>query len=273
MGKRIDSFWIGIFIIGIIVFLIFFISIAYRVDPFTMNLSNGLHPPSSEHLLGTDEFGRDFLSRIVYGARLSIGIGVFVVFFSSLIGMFLGVAAGYIGGIVDEIFSRIVDIFLAFPGILLALTIVSITGPGIKNIFIALVLTGWVSYGRLARGIVLKLRNETFVLSSKALGAGFFHIMRYHIIPFTIPIIIVQATLSIAGVVIAESGLSFLGVGVPIDYPSLGALINEGRKIMLVKPFYLIVPSIVLFLIIIGFSFLGEGLKDRLKTSYKSFMR
>ncbi len=263
MERKNYNIKIGMFLITIVGLFSFLGPLIYKQDPFFMDFSKSLLPPSKTHLLGTDEYGRDFLSRLMMGGRLSLLIGIAVVGISSTIGTILGTIFGYIGGLADDVFSRIIDLFLAFPGILLALTIVSITGPGIKNIIIALTLMGWVSYGRLSRGITLKLKKETFVLSAKSLGAGTFYILRKHIIPFIMPVILIQATLSIAGVIIAEAGLSFLGLGVPIDYPSLGSMINEGRNLMLAKPFYLIMPSFILFIIIVGFSYLGEGLKEK----------
>ena len=195
------------------------------------------------------------------GGQISLGISLIVILFSSSVGLVLGILAGYYGGIIDEIIMRTVDILLSFPGILLALTLISFFGNSILNLILALSLMGWVVYARLARGVTLKTKQEDYILSTKALGAGDIYIMVKHILPSVVPIIIVQASLGVSAIIIAETGLSFLGLGVPISYPSWGNMINAGRNYILVNTNLIIFPSILLMITVIGFNYLGEGLR------------
>jgi len=255
---------IGVYILIFVFLFSFILPFFYAKNPFTIDLSNDLASPSFEHPLGTDDFGRDVLARLIYGGRVSLGIGLIVILISSVIGTIIGAFSGYFGGIVDEILMRIVDIFLSFPGILLALTLISFLGNSIANLILALSLMGWVSYARLSRGISLKVKEEDFVFAEKALGASDFYIIIKHILPFVIPTIIIQASLGISAVIIAETGLSFLGLGVPITYPSWGNMIDTGRNLILTHPILLIYPSFLLMLTVIGFNYLGEGLRQLL---------
>jgi peptide/nickel transport system permease protein len=226
-----------------------------------LNLSNDFAPHSLKHPLGTDDYGRDVLKRLMIGGQISLEISFIVIFFSSSMGLFLGIIAGYFGGIIDEIIMRIVDVLLSFPGILLALTLISFFGNSILNLILALSLMGWVVYARLARGIALKTKQEDYILATKALGAGDIYIMIKHILPSVIPIIIVQASLGVSSIIIAETGLSFLGLGVPISSPSWGNMINAGRNYILINTNLIIYPSILLMITVIGFNYLGEGLR------------
>jgi len=259
---------------GILIFIFLFsfvLPFFYTKSPFKIDLSNDLATPSFEHPLGTDDFGRDILARLMYGGRVSLGIGMIVIFISSVIGTILGAFSGYFGGILDEILMRIVDIFLSFPGILLALTLISFLGNSIGNLILALSLMGWVSYARLSRGISLKVKEEDFVFAEKALGASDFYVIFNHILPFVIPTIIIQASLGISAVIIAETGLSFLGLGVPITYPSWGNIIDTGRNLILTHPILLIYPSFLLMLTVVGFNYFGEGLRQMLLNKKKRY--
>ncbi len=255
------SLKLGIILLLFIFIFSFIIPIFYNANAMKLDLSNDLSSPSLKHPLGTDDFGRDVLKRLMIGGRISLEISLIVILFSSSMGLILGIIAGYFGGIIDEIIMRIVDILLSFPGILLALTLISFFGNSILNLVLALSLMGWVVYARLARGVALKVKQEDYILATKALGAGDTYIMIKHILPAVLPIIIVQASLGVSAIIIAETGLSFLGLGVPISYPSWGNMINSGRNYILTNPYLILYPSILLMITVIGFNYLGEGLR------------
>ncbi len=231
-------------------------------DPATQLLAHRLEGPSLSHPFGFDELGRDVLSRILFGARVSLLVGVSVVSVSSLIGLALGLLGGYIGGAVDQGISRVMDVLMAFPGILLAVALVAVRGPSLVNVVFALSIIGWVSYARLARSQVLKLRELEFVQSARALGAGLPRILVRHILPGTMPALIVQATLGMAGAIIAEASLSFLGLGVQPPTPSWGAMLDAGRAHLLDAPHLTLFPGLSIALLVIGFNLLGDGLRD-----------
>lgn len=258
------SLKVGIILLLFIITFSFLGPMVYTTDPFKIDLSNDLASNSSSHPLGTDDFGRDILARLMYGGRVSLSIGFIVILISASLGTILGAMAGYYGGILDTVLMRIVDIFLSFPGILLALTLISFLGNSIGNLILALFLMGWVSYARLSRGIALKIREEDFIFAEKALGASDFYIIIKHILPFVIPTIIIQASLGISAIIIAETGLSFLGLGVPLTYPSWGNMIDTGRNLILTNPLILLYPSVLLMITVIGFNYLGEGLRQSL---------
>jgi peptide/nickel transport system permease protein len=238
--------------------------------PEEQNLDNRLASPSLLHPMGRDSFGRDILSRVLYGARISLLVGMVVVGISAVIGVLLGLISGYFGGMVDEMIMRAVDILLAFPGILLAIAIVSVLGPGLKNLFFALSLIGWVSYARLTRGQVLKVRELQYIEAARSIGAGNIRIIFHHILPNIISPVIIQATLGVAGVIIAEASLSFLGLGVQPPTPSLGGMLNEGLSHLVDAPQLTLFPGIIISLVVLAFNFLGDGLRDLLDPLKKS---
>lgn len=219
--------------------------------------------PSSYHLLGTDDLGRDFLSCLVYGAGLSLAIGVTVVLISVSAGTLLGMISGLAGGAVDIIIMRIVDIILAFPGILLAIALVSFFQQGIVTLILVLSLSGWVSYARIVRGEVLKYKQKEFILAARSYNASFSRIIFSHLLPIVRPLVVVQASLDISGVILAESGLNFLGIGLDPEIPTLGQLIDAGRVHIFDSPQRIFIPGLVLFCIIIAFNFIGEGLRKK----------
>jgi peptide/nickel transport system permease protein len=231
-------------------------------DPAMQLLAHRLEGPSLGHPFGFDELGRDVLSRILFGARVSLLVGVSVVSVSSVIGLALGLLGGYVGGAVDQGISRVMDVLMAFPGILLAIALVAVRGPNLVNVVFALSIIGWVSYARLARSQVLKLRELEFVQAARALGAGLPRILVRHILPSTIPALIVQATLGMAGAIIAEASLSFLGLGVQPPTPSWGAMLDAGRAHLLDAPHLTLFPGLSIVLLVIGFNLLGDGLRD-----------
>jgi len=232
-------------------------------DPAAQELSRRLEGPSLSHPFGLDELGRDILSRLLSGARISLLIGLAVVSVSSAIGMLLGSVAGYYGGLVDDLISRAVDVLMAFPGILLAIALVAVLGPSLTNVVLALSVIGWVGYARLVRSQALRAREFEFVQAARALGAGTPRILLRHILPTAIPAVVVQATLGMAGAIIAEAALSFLGLGVQPPTPSWGTMLDAGRSHLFDAPHVTIFPGIAIAILVLGFNFLGDGLRDR----------
>lgn len=233
-------------------------------DPFVQDLSGSLASPSGSHLLGQDKLGRDILSRVVYGARISITAGIVAVSISLLIGIFLGSVSAYFGGTLDNVIMRAADIFLAFPGILLAIGMTAVLGPGLKNVIIALSVIGWVGYARIVRGQILKLREAEFAVAARACGLPPMKILFEHLLPNSLSPIIIEATFGVARVIVAEASLSFLGLGVQPPYPSWGAMINEGRFFLFNAPHLTTIPGLAIMLLVISINFIGDGLRDTL---------
>ena len=233
-------------------------------DAVTQDLSQRLNGPSRAHPLGLDELGRDLLARLLLGARISLAVGFAVVTISSLIGVTVGAIAGYLGGIVDDVLGRIMDILLAFPGILLAIALVAVLGPSLVNVVFALVVIGWVGYARLVRGQVLKVREMEYVQAARAAGAPISRVLVRHVIPATFSAVTVQATLGMAGAIIAEASLSFLGLGVQPPTPSWGTMLDSGRSHLFEAPHLTLVPGLAIALLVLGFNFAGDALRDRL---------
>lgn len=231
-------------------------------DPGAQELDSGLSGPSRSHWLGQDRLGRDQLSRLVYGARISVAVGLGTVSLSLLIGLLVGSASGFLGGKVDHLFMGLADILLAFPGILLAIAITSVLGPSLRNVLIALSALGWVGYARLIRGQILSVREMEFVQSATAVGIPPARLLLVHILPNAIAPVIVEATFGIARAIVAEAGLSFLGLGVQPPTPSWGAMINEGRHFLFVAPHLTTVPGLAIMTTVMAFNFLGDGLRD-----------
>lgn len=250
--------------------LIFLVSVSLLAPilapepPASLDLDVRLHPPSRSHLLGTDELGRDILSRLLYGGRISFLVSIAVVSLSLLIGLLLGLICGYRGGWIDEVFMRLADIVLAFPDILMAIGIIAVLGPGIQNVVFALVLIGWVSYARLVRGLVLKFREFEFVTASRSVGASGGRLIFRHILPNVIPPIIVQTSFGLAAAMLAESSLSFLGLGVQPPQPSWGNMLSDGKNHLLDAPYLTIFPGLAIFLAVLAFHLLGDALRDQL---------
>jgi peptide/nickel transport system permease protein len=231
-------------------------------DPNVQDLDSGLSGPSPSHLLGQDKLGRDLLSRLMHGARISVAVGLGTVSISLGIGLLAGALSGFLGGKTDHLFMRLADILLAFPGILLAIGITSVLGPSLRNVLIALSLLGWVGYARLIRGQVLKVKEMEFVQSARAVGSPPFRLLLAHILPNALSPIIVEATFGIARAIVAEAGLSFLGLGVAPPAPSWGAMINEGRHFLFVAPHIAMVPGLAIMGVVMAFNFIGDGLRD-----------
>jgi peptide/nickel transport system permease protein len=234
-------------------------------DPAAIDLPSRLAPPSAAHWFGTDELGRDILSRIVFGARISMLVGTSVVAFALLLGLVVGSIAGYYGGRVDRFVNVVVmNAFLSFPGILLAIAFVAFLGPGILNLILALSIGGWVGYARLVRAQVLATREREFVEAARALGASDWRVITRHILPNMIQPVIVQAAIGMAGAVLAEATMSFLGLGVPPPATSWGSMLNDGRAHLFDAPHLVLFPAVAVMLAVLSFNFIGDALRDYL---------
>ncbi len=241
-------------------------------DPNAQDTSRRLEAPSKQHLLGLDDLGRDVLSRIIFGARVSLRVGFSVVIVASLIGVTLGAIAGYFGGWSDTIIMRITDVLLAFPGILLAIAMVAVLGPSLNNVILALATIGWVGYARLVRGQVLKVREMEYVIAAKALGAKSPRVILRHVLPNVINPVIVMATLGLAGAILSEAALSFLGLGVQPPTPSWGAMLTSGRRYLGLANHLAIFPGAAIMAAVMGLNFLGDGLIDALDPKYRKMV-
>jgi peptide/nickel transport system permease protein len=231
-------------------------------DAASQDLALRLSGPTGLHWFGLDELGRDILARILAGARISLLVGIIVVSVSATAGIVVGAIAGYFGGVVDDVISRVIDVLLAFPGLLLAIALVAVLGPSLTNVVLALTLIGWVGYARIVRGQVLRAREFDFVLAARALGAGTTRILLRHIIPTALPAVMVQATLGMGGAILAEASLSFLGLGVQPPTPSWGTMLSYGKAHLLDAPHLTIFPGLAIAILVLGFNFLGDGLRD-----------
>ncbi|MDK2938700.1 MAG: peptide/nickel transport system permease protein [Methanolobus sp.] len=231
-------------------------------DPEEANLSNRLQEPSAEYPFGTDHLGRCILSRIIFGTRISLSVGLLVVSSSLLFGMTVGTISGYYGGLLDEIIMRIVDTFLAFPGLLLALGISGLFGAGFTNMVIALIIVEWTGYARLARSSVIDVKEHDYVTASRGLGAKDSHIIIHHIIPNIISPLIVMATIGMGYAILASAGLSFLGFGVQSPTPEWGSMLTDGRDFIRTAPYIMIFPGIAIMTAVLAFNYLGDSLRD-----------
>lgn len=231
-------------------------------DPAQQELPLRLAGPTWGHPFGLDELGRDILARVLAGARISFFVALVVVSVSAGVGTLLGAIAGYFGGAVDDVISRVTDTLLAFPGLLLAIALVAVLGPSLTNVLFALTIIGWVGYARLVRGQVLRAREFEYVQAARALGARTSRMLLRHIVPNAIPAVVVQATLGMAGAILGEASLSFLGLGVQPPTPSWGTMLNGGRAHLLDAPHLTLFPGLGIALLVLGFNFVGDGLRD-----------
>jgi peptide/nickel transport system permease protein len=235
-------------------------------DPLRQNLDEDLVSYSIEHPLGTDKLGRDILSRTIYGARISLLVGCTTVALSLAIGFALGSLSGYFGGWVDQSMMRLVDILMAFPGILLAIAFTALLGPGLDHVVLALCLIGWTTYARLVRGEILALREREFIHAARALGCEPRRIILHHLLPNLLPPLLIQATFGLAAAIVAEGSLSFLGLGVEPPTPSWGSMLNDGRQFLLVAPHLTSYPGLALMLTVLALNLVGDALQDRLNS-------
>ena len=233
-------------------------------NPFGQNLDQDLIARSPEHWLGTDKLGRDILSRIIYGGRISLLVGITTVALSLAIGVVIGSLSGYFGGWIDQMLMRLVDILMAFPGILLAIAFTAVLGPGLDHIILALCLIGWTGYARLVRGEILSLRERDFIQAARSLGCRPKRIILRHLLPNLLPPLLIQSTFGLAAAIVAEGSLSFLGLGVEPPTPSWGAMLNDGRQFLLVAPHLTTYPGLGLMITVLALNLIGDALQDRL---------
>lgn len=238
-------------------------------DPLEQNMDKLLQSPSLSHPLGTDEYGRDMLSRIFYGSRISLMVGIVGVVISVVFGVALGTIAGYFGGRIEALIMRITDIFMAFPGFLLALAIVSVLGPGMMNLMIAIGIFSVPSFTWISRSAVLSIKSKEYIEASRSMGAKHSRIIFKHIIPNSIAPIIVLSTLRVATAILSASGLSFLGMGAQPPSPEWGTMLSTGREFLRAAPHISIVPGVAIMLVVLGFNMLGDGLRDALDPKMK----
>ena len=231
-------------------------------DPLAQDIPNGLASPSSEHWMGTDKLGRDIFSRMLYGARISLGAGLGVVLMAGLVGISVGIIAGYRGGWLDEALMRVTDIFFAFPSLILAMAIAGALGPSLQNALIAVAVVTWPVYARLVRGQVLVLRNREFVLAARSVGVGHLLLLRRHLFPNTISPLLVQASFEMGTVILAVAGLSFIGFGAQPPTPEWGVMISEGRNYIATHGWLTFFPAMAMLFAVAGFNLIGDGLRD-----------
>ena len=263
LGRRNKLAGAGMVLVTVFVCFAIFAPWVAPQDPGHIDLPSRLQPPSAAHWFGTDELGRDILSRVIYGARISMLVGSSVVAGSLLLGLIIGSIAGYYGGLADKFFNVVLmNAFLSFPGILLAIAFVAFLGPGIFNLILALCIGGWVGYARLVRGQVLAVKEREFVEAARALGATDWRIVTRHILPNVIQPVIVQAAIGMAGAVLAEATMSFLGLGVPPPTASWGSMLNDGRAHLFDAPHLVLFPAAAVMLAVLSFNFIGDALRD-----------
>jgi peptide/nickel transport system permease protein len=259
--------------LGIVVFFILlaiFVPLLAPYDFKEQNLAERLQPPSSEHFFGTDDFGRDIFSRVIYGARISLWVGFFSVLGSVIVGSLLGIIAGYYGRWIDSIISRLFDIMLAFPSILLAIGIVAVLGPSLQNALIAIAVINIPNFGRLIRSRVLSIKQEEYVMAAKAIGMSDMRILFHHILPNSMAPIIVQGTLAIATAIIEAAALGFLGLGAQPPNPEWGKMLADSKDFLTQAPWTMIFPGLAIMLTVLGFNLMGDGLRDALDPRMKS---
>jgi peptide/nickel transport system permease protein len=260
--------------VGFVVLVVFMLAallapLLSPVDPLAQDVLAGLKPPSAEHLFGTDKLGREIFSRILYGARISLFVGITVVLISSVIGALLGVLAGYVGGWVDEALMRITDIFFAFPALILAMAIAGALGPSLQNALIAISAVTWPVYARLLRGQVLSLKEREFVLAARTVGVPEWQIILRHLLPNTLAPLLVQASFDMGGAITSVAGLSFIGFGAQPPTPEWGVMISEARTYLATAWWMGTFPAISIMLVVGGFNLLGDGLRESLDPRLK----
>lgn len=253
---------IGLLIITGLVIVAILAPVIAPFEPNTPDLQSRLEPASNRHWLGTDELGRDILSRIIYGSRLTLYVVVLVAIIAAPVGLIIGTAAGYAGGFVDTVLMRITDIFLAFPKLILALAFVAALGPGIENAIIAIAITSWPPYARIARAETITIRSADFIDAARLQGAGSIRLIWGHIVPLCTSSLVVRVTLDMAGIILTAAGLGFLGLGAQPPLPEWGAMISSGRKFLLDQWWVATMPGVAIFVVSLGFNLLGDGLRD-----------
>ncbi|HAF71255.1 TPA: D,D-dipeptide ABC transporter permease [Candidatus Acetothermia bacterium] len=231
-------------------------------DPFATDPINKLAPPSSAHLMGTDGLGRDILSRVLYGTRISLWIAVLILLTAGVVGTAVGILAGYVGGFGDNLLMRITDIFMAFPRLILAMAIAAALGPSLTNVVIAISFSAWTVFARLARSRAIAVREEDYVEAARAVGASGFRIIVRHILPMAISPVIIQGTISMGGIILTAAGLGFLGFGAQPPTPEWGVMVSEGRNFMPHGWWVSTFPGLAIMVTVLGFNLLGDGIRD-----------
>ena len=258
--------------LAIVLTLIFVAVFADYIAPFKysrQHLRETLQAPNAKYLLGTDEFGRDVLSRLIYGARVSLVIQFWAVMISLVIGTFLGSVSGYFGGRIDEVVMRLMDIMMAFPGILLALAIVAILGPSLTNLIVAIGINSVPGFSRVARGAVISVKKNDYVTAARAIGESDLSILFRYVLPNAISPIIVQTTMRMATVLLTAAGLGFLGLGVQPPSPEWGTMLSAARVYLRSAPHVAVIPGVTIMIVVLGFNFFGDGLQDALNPRLK----
>lgn len=253
---------LGLLIIVVLGLTALFAPYIAPFDPIATNLSERLQPLSAQHIFGTDEFGRDIFSRVVWGSRLTLYVIVLVAIIAAPIGIIVGTVSGYFGGFIDTVLMRITDIFLAFPKLILALAFVAALGPGIENAIIAIAITSWPPYARIARGETITIRNSNFIRAIQLQGAGSIRIITGHIMPLCLSSLIVRVTLDMAGIILTAAGLGFLGLGAQPPSPEWGAMTSSGRAFILDHWWIITMPGTAIFIVSLAFNLLGDGLRE-----------
>ncbi len=253
---------IGSVIIGILLFIVVFAPLIAPYDPFLNNMSERLQSPSWSHFFGTDQFGRDIFSRVIYGSRIEIWIIFLVSLISGGVGTLLGVVSGYFGGVVDEIIMRTTDMFLAFPSLVLAMAFAAALGPSLTNTIIAISVVGWTVFARLARAEAMKVKKQPYIEAIRSVGAGNTRIMFLHVLPMCLSPVLVQLTLRMGTIILTAAGLGFLGLGVRPPLPEWGSMVSDGRSYLVGQWWISTFPGIAIALIVLGFNFLGDGIRD-----------
>ena len=259
----------GALIVGLFVAAALTAPLVAPHDPTTVDARAILAPPSAEHWLGTDNLGRDTFSRLVYGARWTLGTAALAAAAIVAVGITLGLIAGYFGGLIDDVLMRVVDVLLAFPSLVLALAIVGMLGPSLRNVMIGMVAVWWVDYARVMRGLTVGVREREFVASAHCAGASAAHVVVRHVLPNVIPSVIVLATLELGGLMLAISGLSFLGLGAQPPTPEWGTMLNDGRPFFQRAPQLMLYPGLAITLVVVGCNLIGDGLRDALDPRLK----
>jgi peptide/nickel transport system permease protein len=260
---------VGLLFVALLALLAIFAPLASPYNPYIVDLDQQLLPPSLHHWLGTDNFGRDVLTRIIYGARISLVVGLVPSFISLVIGTAMGILSGYVGGRTDFVVMRLADMMIAFPSLLLAMVVMYTLGPDLFNIFIALALVGWAGVARVVRSQTLALKEKEFIEAARANGTTRLTVMAHHIFPNVVPTLIVLFSLSIPDAIMWESSLSFLGVGVQPPKASWGLLVSAGKDYLFQAPMVAVAPGVAILLAVLAFNFVGDGLRDALDPSMK----
>jgi peptide/nickel transport system permease protein len=260
---------LGLAVVVIVVLTSLGAGVVAPFNPLKLSISNRIQAPSAEHFFGTDHFGRDILSRVLYGGRVSLWVGVMSVVCAAVVGIILGAVGGYFGGRIDDGIVLLMDAMISFPSVLLAIGLMAVMGPGVKNIIIALALVGIPTYGRVVRGSVLSIRQKEYIEAARNAGSGHLKIIFLHVLPNTMAPLIVVTTIGVANAILIEAALSFLGLGVPPPAPSWGNILADGRNFISQAPWLTIFPGLAITFSVLGFNTLGDGLRDVLDPKLK----